>query len=194
MNVKFETKIFDAHDDTVGFLWLVITEMQVSLEWLELALIASKIMHFDVLTHNLNHRKPYWLYKCINYEQEVIMLCCFFLWDSVWTVYIKWRLCNQNVLEISIHAIYDLFFFPSVKILPSPLLTAHEALRNHEYVLYWWFLWSLGFCYTFSFTNIQPTIKILLPTLQKAMDYKDWNTFLKCHASQTLWWHPNQHF
>lgn len=110
----------------------------------------------------------------------------------------QWRLCNQNVLEISIHAIYVFFFFffPScVKILPSPLLTAREALRNHEYVLYWWFLWSLGFCYTFSFMNIQPTIKILLPTLQKAMDSgtvriekHSWNT------PDDVWWHPNQHF
>lgn len=28
----------------------------------------------------------------------------------------------------------------------------------------------VGFCYTLSFMNIQPTIKVLLPTLQKAMD------------------------
>jgi len=41
------------------------------------------------------------------------------------------KLCNQNALEISI---YD---FVKLKTLPSPLLTALEALRNHEYVLDW---------------------------------------------------------
>lgn len=91
--------------------------------------------------------------------------CCFFfkiqaLSDLYTSMKIMQPKCARNKHSCNLRSY--------VKILP--LLTAREALRNHEYVLYWWFLWSLGFCYTFSFMNIQPTIKILLPTLQKAMD------------------------
>lgn len=99
--------------------------------------------------------------------------CCFFKIQALSDLYTSMKImqpkCARNKHSCNLRFFF--FFFPSYfKILPSPLLTAREALRNHEYVLYWWFLWSLGFCYTFSFMNIQPTIKILLPTLQKAMD------------------------
>lgn len=96
-----------------------------------------------------------------------MMCCCFFFFFEIQALselYTSMKImqpkCARNKRSCNLR-----FCFPShVKILPSPLLTAHEALRNHESVLYWCFF------YTFSFMNQQPTVKILQPTLQEAMD------------------------
>lgn len=110
-----------------------------------------------------------------------MMWCCFFfdiqaLSELYTSMKIMQPKCARN----------KHFVFHLVKILPSPLLTALEALRNHEYVLDWWFLRSLGS------PSQNPKVKTYSqnPTSDVTgnngfSNYKDWKTFLKSHASQT---------